>query len=133
MNLLPLCYYHKEILEIIEQYLDEDYTSFDNLSPPEKEMLIAVCIKHVGIDALQMVTDNHKEQIIHHLHNYMLLGDSRYATDLAEVLNKNAVDYYSQRMSFLFEELYEERQNDILRDMGLRQVVDPINGEIMWQ
>jgi hypothetical protein len=133
MKIIPNVYYHKDIINLVDGYLEEGYSDYDALDDGHKESLSTLCIKVLGNDAYEAIIDEkYLHLTLHHLTKYMLLGSREYAYDLAETMRKNAINYFSDVLNDLFNERSEQKEIECKIDAGLRPNVDRVNGEIRW-
>lgn len=126
-------YHHPEIVEVIDLWIGDGYKSYHDLSDGIKEQLALLCMKHLGTDAYSCIIEpDNFTQTLHHLMKYMETGQKEYALDLAETMNKNAVEYFSDALSELFDERYADHEADIMHEAGFVTHQDRDNGEIRW-
>lgn len=130
---IPNCFYNQEIINFIDLWIDEGYEVYYKLDIGLKEKLTSLCIKQLGDDAYSCIIEpNDFTQTLHHLRKYIESGQREYALDLAETMRKNAVEYFDNVLSELYEERLNERQSLIRYELGLVPRIDKINGEISW-
>lgn len=125
--------YDQKIINAITKLIDEGYTSFESLEDIHQERLATMCLKYLGTDGYNCIIEPENfSQTIHHLIRYMETGQKEYALDLAETMNKNAIEYFSDDLNRLFEEILYSMDTREKLDAGFYPVKDKINGEVRW-
>jgi len=68
-----------------------------------------------------------------HFKKFLITCDSDEIQDMAEVMRKNAINYFSDDMDTLFSERSRRRQYFNMKENGFSQFVDRTNGEVEWR
>lgn len=133
MRIIPRVYYHKDIIALINSYIDDGFTSYHSLPEIDQERISAECIKILGTDAYDCIIQSDDFDItLHHLKQYLLTGQREYALDLAETMSKNAVQYFTNIMDSLFSDMSSKKQYENNIACGLKISSNNLNGEIQW-
>ena len=133
MTLIPDQFYHKDIIDLIDNYIKEDnIKNFYDLSEDQVDDLVALCLKVQGPKEYECLTESEDLYLtIHYLATYAKTMRAEYALDLANTMLKNATSYMSDILASLYHERYNAYNFSVLEEMGLTQIVDDC-GEARW-
>ena len=133
MRLIPKIYYSKEILKLIQYYINEGYDSYSALCEIDRQEISAACIHVLGDDAYTALIDHEDFDIVlHHFKQFMKTGKQEYAVDMAVTMSKNAIEYFEEDMNNLFAEKINEYEWDTNFEAGLKPMKDQMTGETIW-
>lgn len=128
--MIPKCYYEKNILKSIDYNIKCGYDSFESLEEHDKDELSALCIRALGDDSYTCIVNDGYENISDILAKYMLAEASPY--ELAESIRQNSVKYFTDVLSELYSECYENVCVERSLENGLVQRKHADNGETYW-
>jgi hypothetical protein len=133
MMTLPLFYYSKSILSLIDTSIDLGKTSFSSLSDADKDDLINACIDELGEDAYSCIIEENFMKTVSHFKKFIASGNKEDSYKLASQMRTNAENYFSGNLEQLFEERLGHQEYEKCLFNGLFQYVNPLNGEIEWR
>jgi hypothetical protein len=132
-KIIPPIFHNKELIQIIDLWIDDGFESYDKLDDGIKDKLITICLKLLGNDACDSIVDvNNLNQTLHHLRKYIETGCKDHALDLAENMRKSCHMYFEEILSLIFDERCEEKEYSFKIEHGLMPTSNRINGEISW-
>lgn len=103
MRTIPTCYYDKSITKLIDSLIDDGYSSYSELRDIDKQEITAQCIQALGDDAYSCIIEPDDFcKTMSHFKKFLITCDSDEIQDMAEVMRKNAIDYFSDDMDTLF-------------------------------
>ena len=133
MRNIPQVFYHQEIIDLINYFLNAGYESYRSLPEIDRQELTAACIHALGNDAYDSIIDHDDFDIVlHHFKQYLKTGKQEYALDLAETMAKNATEHFSQVLEDLFEEKFNHHEWQVNFESGLIPTKDQSTGELLW-
>lgn len=134
MRNIPQCYFHKSLLQLVDRYIDEGFTSYSNLDEIGQEDITAKCIELLGDDAYGCIIDHEDfSSTLGHFVKFLRTAKSEHSYDLVNTMVKNAREHFSDVMDALFSIRDDEKYSDNMRENGLKPHVDHINGEVTWR
>jgi len=105
----PLYLYTPEITHLIQDYIYDGFKSYEDLSDYEKSNLTVAAMNALGEDAHEAIVEHEDLRlVIHHMKMFIKTAKKEYATDLAETMAKNAVEYFDRSLSELYSEICEQ-------------------------
>lgn len=134
MRLIPRCFYNKELLSLINFYIDLNNKSYSSLNDSDKEIITAKCIEILGEDAYQCIIDSpNLANTLSNLSKFLKSGSSENAYDLVRTMAENATTYFEDTMNDLFDETIKQQHEFSMIEKGFSHYVDKVNGEISWR
>lgn len=135
MRPVPQHLYRKEILKQMDDLiLDDGYLSYAAVGECEKDRLLIKAMQATDrMDWFCVITDcDDAESTLGALMGYIADGGTLRAEALAETMRKNALRYYEDAFTALFEERVDLLECERKYEAGLHPIVDRINGEVRW-
>jgi hypothetical protein len=130
---IPQCYYHQNIIKLIDYYISEANTSYSSLEEIDQDTLTAECIKVLGNDAyVCLIETDNLENTLGDFISFLFNGSMSSAHDLAETMRKNANEYFSPILDRLFAERHSDNIYEKNAKQGRKLIIDRINGESRW-
>lgn len=124
-----------ELVRLIDNLiLDDGYTSYAAIPEIEKNALVVKAMQATDeMDLFCVITDcDRADSNISTFMCYIKSGGITAAYDLAETMRGNALDYFKESLTALFNERVELLECERKYEAGLRPVTDRINGEVRW-
>lgn len=135
MRTVPSYLYTKEILKQIDDLiLDDGYNSYAAVRDIEKDLLAVKAMRATDrMDLFCVITDcDDADSTLSSFMKYLCRGGSLEAYELAETMRRNALSYFEESFTALFEERHDLLECERKYEAGLRPVTDRINGEVRW-
>jgi hypothetical protein len=107
-----ICSNDSEVIRAVNDYIDNGYNYFCELNIEDQKLLTSLCITAIGEDAYKcLVENNHCMLLTHHLKQYLQTGKNEYAADIAETMGTIALQYFSEVLEDLFQDLCYARKH----------------------
>ena len=122
------------VKQIDNLILDDGYMSYAAIPETEKDELVVKAMRATDrMDLFCVITDcDDAESNLSSLMSYICRGGSSEAYDLAETMRRNALSYFEESFTALFDERVDLLECERKYEAGLRPVTDRINGEVRW-
>jgi len=114
--------------------LDDGYRSYDKLPDDTQAMLTAeMAVSAEDSGFFEVLTESKKsENNVYALIVFLRKNDTDNALMLANQLRENAIDYFHDTLSEMFDDRYGVLQSERNYEDGLHPIVDHVNGETRW-
>lgn len=131
---IPLFLYDQQIINIIDRLiLEEGYRSYSEVDDLDQDSLSVLAMQALGEDTYITITDSADfDNIVHNLTKYILQSTTDNAVQLASNLKSGVIDFFRQDFTDLFAERFDQINDDLMREAGLKASVDVITGEMTW-
>jgi hypothetical protein len=122
------------LLKEIDYFIFEGHASYFDLSPADRQILVALYMESMGNDALECISESDDLDIsLHKLKQFIYHGSTQKAYELADTLRRNAENYLSKSLSKLYDERAELLDVETKREAGFVPYQHKDNGEIEWK
>lgn len=109
MRTIPSCFCDKTLIKLIDNHIDDGFKSYSSLDDTDKEYITARCIELLGDDAANCLAESDNiSKTLTHFTKFLRTADQNESYDLVQSMIKNATDYFTVKMNYLFEERLEE-------------------------
>lgn len=113
--IIPPCYYNSDLLKEIDDLIEEGNESYSELSMADKDRVTAKCIEILGDDAYSCLVEFNLDSTLATLKKFIKSRSKDDSHRLANVILKNAEEYFTEAM----DQLFDERRTDNVFDFHI--------------